>query len=156
MGSPNLNETLFTTMVADDIFLKPNRPALVVSSTSWWVVLFYFSCSHWWATYMPQLLSNIRLWCHWHIWWFLQFSFSLYNIISLTGCLKFVMWTWLLYYIIVKWFFPFYFVWIGWRDERKWFNFLHLSVEMMEVKGEEKKYPPSREQGKHRTLFKFF
>jgi len=35
MGSPNLNETLFTTMVADDIFLKPNRPALVVSSTSW-------------------------------------------------------------------------------------------------------------------------
>lgn len=90
MGSPNLNETLFTTMVADDIFLKPNRPALVVSSTSWWVVLFYFSCSHWWATYMPQLLSNIRLWCHWHIWWFLQFSFSLYNIISLTGCLKFL------------------------------------------------------------------
>lgn len=35
MGSPNLNETLFTTMVAGDIFLKPNRPALVVSSTSW-------------------------------------------------------------------------------------------------------------------------
>ncbi|CAK7327701.1 unnamed protein product [Dovyalis caffra] len=35
MGSPNLNETVFTTMVGDDIFLKPNRPALVVSSTSW-------------------------------------------------------------------------------------------------------------------------
>ncbi|KAJ6752020.1 hypothetical protein OIU85_002441 [Salix viminalis] len=35
MGSPNLNETLLTAMVADDIFLKPNRPALVVSSTSW-------------------------------------------------------------------------------------------------------------------------
>ncbi|KAA3473793.1 chitobiosyldiphosphodolichol beta-mannosyltransferase-like isoform X6 [Gossypium australe] len=29
------NETLFTTLVDTDILLKPNRPALVVSSTSW-------------------------------------------------------------------------------------------------------------------------
>ncbi|OMO56095.1 Asparagine-linked glycosylation protein 1-like protein [Corchorus olitorius] len=29
------NETLFTTQVGTDIFLKPNSPALVVSSTSW-------------------------------------------------------------------------------------------------------------------------
>ncbi|XP_057980369.1 UDP-glycosyltransferase TURAN isoform X2 [Malania oleifera] len=28
-------ETLFTTQVGSDIFLKPNRPALIVSSTSW-------------------------------------------------------------------------------------------------------------------------
>ncbi|XP_048333901.2 UDP-glycosyltransferase TURAN isoform X1 [Ziziphus jujuba] len=31
----DLNDTLFTTMVGTDIVLKPNRPAIVVSSTSW-------------------------------------------------------------------------------------------------------------------------
>ncbi|XP_062169900.1 UDP-glycosyltransferase TURAN isoform X1 [Alnus glutinosa] len=35
IGNHALNETLFTTQVGTDIFLKPNRPALVVSSTSW-------------------------------------------------------------------------------------------------------------------------
>ncbi|KAK4594577.1 hypothetical protein RGQ29_018313 [Quercus rubra] len=35
MGNYELNETLFTTQVDTDIFLKPNRAALVVSSTSW-------------------------------------------------------------------------------------------------------------------------
>ncbi|KAK9269515.1 hypothetical protein L1049_001290 [Liquidambar formosana] len=35
MRSHDLNETLFTTQVGTDFFLKPNRPALVVSSTSW-------------------------------------------------------------------------------------------------------------------------
>ncbi|GAV64112.1 Glyco_trans_1_4 domain-containing protein, partial [Cephalotus follicularis] len=35
MGSHSLNETLFTTQVSADVFLKPSRPALVVSSTSW-------------------------------------------------------------------------------------------------------------------------
>ncbi|KAJ1388255.1 Glycosyltransferase subfamily 4-like, N-terminal domain [Sesbania bispinosa] len=36
MGSHLLqNETLFTTEVGSNIYLKPNRPALVVSSTSW-------------------------------------------------------------------------------------------------------------------------
>ncbi|XP_072992919.1 UDP-glycosyltransferase TURAN isoform X1 [Typha latifolia] len=31
----HLSSTLFSTMTDNDIFLKPNRPALVVSSTSW-------------------------------------------------------------------------------------------------------------------------
>ncbi|KAJ1430754.1 UDP-glycosyltransferase TURAN isoform X2 [Sesbania bispinosa] len=35
MGSHLQNETLFTTEVGSNIYLKPNRPALVVSSTSW-------------------------------------------------------------------------------------------------------------------------
>ncbi|KAA8526681.1 hypothetical protein F0562_008116 [Nyssa sinensis] len=35
MGSCDLNETLFTNLVGTDIFLKRNRPALIVSSTSW-------------------------------------------------------------------------------------------------------------------------
>ncbi|KAJ9159770.1 hypothetical protein P3X46_025247 [Hevea brasiliensis] len=35
MRNCDLTETLFTTMADGDIFLKPNRPALVVSSTSW-------------------------------------------------------------------------------------------------------------------------
>ncbi|KDP25859.1 hypothetical protein JCGZ_22889 [Jatropha curcas] len=35
MGNHNLNETLFTTLVDGTISLKPNRPALIVSSTSW-------------------------------------------------------------------------------------------------------------------------
>lgn len=33
--NPLLSDTLFTTQVGTAIFLKPNRPALVVSSTSW-------------------------------------------------------------------------------------------------------------------------
>lgn len=35
MRNCNSNETLFTTISDGDILLKPNRPALVVSSTSW-------------------------------------------------------------------------------------------------------------------------
>jgi beta-1,4-mannosyltransferase len=35
MTSRDLNETLFTAQVSDDILLKQNRPALIVSSTSW-------------------------------------------------------------------------------------------------------------------------
>ncbi|XP_059660991.1 UDP-glycosyltransferase TURAN-like [Cornus florida] len=35
MGNPDSNETLFTTQVGTDILLKRNRPALIVSSTSW-------------------------------------------------------------------------------------------------------------------------
>ncbi|KAF7822483.1 UDP-glycosyltransferase TURAN isoform X1 [Senna tora] len=35
VGNHCQSETLFTTEVASDIYLKPNRPALVVSSTSW-------------------------------------------------------------------------------------------------------------------------
>ncbi|KAK5784940.1 hypothetical protein PVK06_039481 [Gossypium arboreum] len=35
IGADDQNETLFTTQVGTDILLKPNRPALVVSSTSW-------------------------------------------------------------------------------------------------------------------------
>ncbi|KAK1588231.1 hypothetical protein Q3G72_021167 [Acer saccharum] len=35
IGSQNIDETLFTTQAGTNIFLKPNRPALVVSSTSW-------------------------------------------------------------------------------------------------------------------------
>ncbi|KAJ4717399.1 UDP-glycosyltransferase TURAN [Melia azedarach] len=35
MERHNTDETLFTTQVGNDVFLKPNRPALVVSSTSW-------------------------------------------------------------------------------------------------------------------------
>ncbi|XP_052877832.1 UDP-glycosyltransferase TURAN isoform X4 [Gossypium arboreum] len=35
IGADDQNETLFTTLVDTDILLKPNRPALVVSSTSW-------------------------------------------------------------------------------------------------------------------------
>ncbi|KAG6730838.1 hypothetical protein I3842_01G099900 [Carya illinoinensis] len=35
MQNHELNETLLTSQVGSDIFLKPNRPALVVSSTSW-------------------------------------------------------------------------------------------------------------------------
>ncbi|XP_002532170.2 UDP-glycosyltransferase TURAN isoform X1 [Ricinus communis] len=35
MGNHNVNETMFTTSVDGDTILKPNRPALVVSSTSW-------------------------------------------------------------------------------------------------------------------------
>ncbi|KAK3224712.1 hypothetical protein Dsin_004574 [Dipteronia sinensis] len=35
IGSQNIDETLFTTLAGTNIFLKPNRPALVVSSTSW-------------------------------------------------------------------------------------------------------------------------
>ncbi|PPD99230.1 hypothetical protein GOBAR_DD03757 [Gossypium barbadense] len=35
IGAADQNETLFTTLVDTDILLKPNRPALVVSSTSW-------------------------------------------------------------------------------------------------------------------------
>ncbi|XP_039031886.1 UDP-glycosyltransferase TURAN-like isoform X3 [Hibiscus syriacus] len=35
IGSDDQNETLFTTQVGSDILLKPSRPALVVSSTSW-------------------------------------------------------------------------------------------------------------------------
>ncbi|XP_061351834.1 UDP-glycosyltransferase TURAN-like isoform X2 [Gastrolobium bilobum] len=35
MGSHPQNETVFTTEVGSNIYLKPNRPALVVSSTSW-------------------------------------------------------------------------------------------------------------------------
>lgn len=29
------SNTLFSSKIGDEIFLKPNRPALVVSSTSW-------------------------------------------------------------------------------------------------------------------------
>lgn len=32
---PHENSTLFSTKIGSDIFLRPNRPALVVSSTSW-------------------------------------------------------------------------------------------------------------------------
>ncbi|KAF8406195.1 hypothetical protein HHK36_008276 [Tetracentron sinense] len=35
LGRKDPNETLFSIQVGSDIFLKPNRPALVVSSTSW-------------------------------------------------------------------------------------------------------------------------
>ncbi|KAL5805051.1 hypothetical protein ACOSQ3_031851 [Xanthoceras sorbifolium] len=35
IGSHSIDETLFTTQADTNIFLKPNRPALVVSSTSW-------------------------------------------------------------------------------------------------------------------------
>ncbi|EOX92604.1 UDP-Glycosyltransferase superfamily protein [Theobroma cacao] len=35
IGGDDQNETLFTTQVGTGILLKPNRPALVVSSTSW-------------------------------------------------------------------------------------------------------------------------
>ncbi|KAE8694432.1 Chitobiosyldiphosphodolichol beta-mannosyltransferase [Hibiscus syriacus] len=35
IGADGQNETLFTTQVGSDVLLKPNRPALVVSSTSW-------------------------------------------------------------------------------------------------------------------------
>lgn len=35
LGSLSQSETLFTVQAGADIFLKPNRPALVVSSTSW-------------------------------------------------------------------------------------------------------------------------
>ncbi|XP_065881490.1 UDP-glycosyltransferase TURAN-like isoform X1 [Euphorbia lathyris] len=35
MGKRNVDETLFTSIVDGDILPKPNRPALVVSSTSW-------------------------------------------------------------------------------------------------------------------------
>ncbi|XP_052179272.1 UDP-glycosyltransferase TURAN [Diospyros lotus] len=35
VGSLDLNETLFTHRVSNDIILKQNRPALIVSSTSW-------------------------------------------------------------------------------------------------------------------------
>ncbi|KAK9165350.1 hypothetical protein Scep_000541 [Stephania cephalantha] len=35
MDTSGLNGTLVTTQVGDDIFVKPNRPAIVVSSTSW-------------------------------------------------------------------------------------------------------------------------
>ncbi|KAJ7982011.1 UDP-glycosyltransferase TURAN [Quillaja saponaria] len=35
VDNQGLNETLFTTEVGPDILLKPNRPALLVSSTSW-------------------------------------------------------------------------------------------------------------------------
>lgn len=35
MGSRDLNKTLFTAQVDNDIFLKRNRPAVIVSSTSW-------------------------------------------------------------------------------------------------------------------------
>ncbi|KAF6136866.1 hypothetical protein GIB67_018905 [Kingdonia uniflora] len=34
-STTGLHETLVTTLVGNDIFLKPNRPAIVVSSTSW-------------------------------------------------------------------------------------------------------------------------
>ncbi|KAL6999763.1 chitobiosyldiphosphodolichol beta-mannosyltransferase [Sarracenia purpurea var. burkii] len=35
MGNHDQSETLFTTQIGEDIFLKQNRPALIVSSTSW-------------------------------------------------------------------------------------------------------------------------
>lgn len=35
MQKHELNENLFTAQVGTDIVLNPNRPALVVSSTSW-------------------------------------------------------------------------------------------------------------------------
>lgn len=35
LENQELNETLFTTKINTDISLKQNRPALVVSSTSW-------------------------------------------------------------------------------------------------------------------------
>ena len=35
MGNLDLNETLFTHQVSNDIILKQNRPTLIVSSTSW-------------------------------------------------------------------------------------------------------------------------
>ena len=35
------NTTVFTSWVDGEIFLKPNRPALVVSSTSWSVLLIW-------------------------------------------------------------------------------------------------------------------
>jgi hypothetical protein len=31
----DMNITVFTSKINDEIFLKPNRPALVVNSTSW-------------------------------------------------------------------------------------------------------------------------
>ncbi|KAL5988240.1 hypothetical protein ACLOJK_036003 [Asimina triloba] len=34
-GELKANDTLFTTLFEDNVFLKPNRPALIVSSTSW-------------------------------------------------------------------------------------------------------------------------
>jgi beta-1,4-mannosyltransferase len=34
-----MNSTVFTSKIDDEVFLKPNRPALVVSSTSWSVPL---------------------------------------------------------------------------------------------------------------------
>ncbi|XP_050371040.1 UDP-glycosyltransferase TURAN [Argentina anserina] len=35
VADKDMNETLFTTLVGAEITLKPNRPALIVSSTSW-------------------------------------------------------------------------------------------------------------------------
>jgi hypothetical protein len=35
----DVNSTVFTSKIDDEVFLKPNRPALVVSSTSWSVSL---------------------------------------------------------------------------------------------------------------------
>lgn len=37
----DINTTVFTSKINGEIFLKPNRPALVVSSTSWFVLLNY-------------------------------------------------------------------------------------------------------------------
>lgn len=34
-----IDNTVFTSKIDGEIFLKPNRPALVVSSTSWFVLL---------------------------------------------------------------------------------------------------------------------
>jgi hypothetical protein len=34
-----MNSTVFTSKIDDEVFLKPNRSALVVSSTSWSVPL---------------------------------------------------------------------------------------------------------------------
>lgn len=38
MGEKDPNSTLFTTQVGRDIIMKQNRPAVIISSTSWLVV----------------------------------------------------------------------------------------------------------------------
>lgn len=35
----DMNTTVFTSKIDGEVYLKPNRPALVVSSTSWSVLL---------------------------------------------------------------------------------------------------------------------
>lgn len=43
-NDPNI--TPFTTQVGTDIFLKQNRPALLVSSTSWYILDHLIACHH--------------------------------------------------------------------------------------------------------------
>lgn len=86
LENQELNETLFTTKINTDISLKQNRPALVVSSTSWWGhIIILCSLSLLW--HHPSVTLNTRTWIFQDPWWkFWYPTGSCSDVWSACGC----------------------------------------------------------------------